>query len=156
MISLVGLPTDFSSGNMDMPAGLLPPRSHHFVYLTVIPSPAKIPLFSGMHMGGTISTPSPLCFALDGTNWHDSDAYQTETVDYRIGEKMVRKKLDPLHPGGILDDKTEDRMTQRKKAKVKKKKQNKIKNAGPMDLASFEGLLSDMFGDSIFLTQLGL
>jgi hypothetical protein len=107
-------------------------------------------------MGGTISTPSPLCFALDGTNWHDSDAYQTETVDYRKGEKMVRKKLDPLHPGGILDDKTEDRMTQRKKAKVKKKKQSKIKNAGPMDLASFEGLLSDMFGDSIFLTQLGL
>lgn len=39
-------------------------------------------------------------------------------------------------------------MTKRKKAKAKKKKSNKIKNAGAMDLASFEGLLSDMFGDS--------
>ncbi len=40
-------------------------------------------------------------------------------------------------------------MTKRKKkAKVKKKKSSKIKNAEPMDLASFEGLLSDMFGDS--------
>ena len=39
-------------------------------------------------------------------------------------------------------------MTKRKKGKVKKKKSSKIKNAEPMDLASFEGLLSDMFGDS--------
>jgi hypothetical protein len=42
----------------------------------------------------------------------------------------------------------EGKMTKRKKAKVKKKKSSKIKNAEPMDLASFEGLLSDMFGDS--------
>jgi tetratricopeptide (TPR) repeat protein len=39
-------------------------------------------------------------------------------------------------------------MTKRKKVKTKKKKSNKIKNAGAMDLASSEGLLSDMFGDS--------
>jgi len=31
---------------------------------------------------------------------------------------------------------------------VKKKKSNKIKDAGATDPASFEGLLSDMFGDS--------
>ncbi|MDI6764492.1 MAG: tetratricopeptide repeat protein [Thermodesulfobacteriota bacterium] len=39
-------------------------------------------------------------------------------------------------------------MTKRKKVKVKKKKSSKTKNTEPMDLASFEGLLSDMFGDS--------
>jgi tetratricopeptide (TPR) repeat protein len=41
----------------------------------------------------------------------------------------------------------EGRMSQRKKSRVKKKKSSKIKNAEPMDLASFEGMLSDMFGD---------
>ena len=39
-------------------------------------------------------------------------------------------------------------MIKRKKVKVKKKKSSKIKNAEPMDLSSFEGLLSDMLGDS--------
>jgi tetratricopeptide (TPR) repeat protein len=39
-------------------------------------------------------------------------------------------------------------MTKRKKSKVIKKKATKIKNAEPMDLAPFEGILSDMFGDS--------
>jgi hypothetical protein len=39
-------------------------------------------------------------------------------------------------------------MTRRKKLKVKKKKSTKIRNAEPMDLASFEGTLSNMFGDS--------
>lgn len=37
-------------------------------------------------------------------------------------------------------------MSNRKKAR--KKKSSQIKNSGPIDLASFEGLLSDMFGDS--------
>jgi tetratricopeptide (TPR) repeat protein len=39
-------------------------------------------------------------------------------------------------------------MAKRKKAKVKKKRARKTKNAEPMDLSSFEGMLSDMFGDS--------
>lgn len=39
-------------------------------------------------------------------------------------------------------------MSERKKAKTKKKKSTQIKNSGPIDLASFEGLLSDIFGDS--------
>jgi tetratricopeptide (TPR) repeat protein len=42
----------------------------------------------------------------------------------------------------------DDKMAKRKKAKVKKKRARKIKNAEPMNLASFEGMLSDMFGDS--------
>lgn len=40
-----------------------------------------------------------------------------------------------------------DRMSMKKKAKAKKKKFNQIKNSGPMDLTSFERMLSDMFGD---------
>ena len=39
-------------------------------------------------------------------------------------------------------------MSKRKKAKVKKRKSSKIENAEPLDLAPFEGMLSDMFGDS--------
>jgi len=39
-------------------------------------------------------------------------------------------------------------MSNRKKVKAKKKKSSKIKNAEPMDLASFEGMLSSMVGDS--------
>ncbi len=38
-------------------------------------------------------------------------------------------------------------MSKRKKSKVKKKKSTKIKNPEPTDLASFEGMLSNMFGD---------
>jgi tetratricopeptide (TPR) repeat protein len=38
-------------------------------------------------------------------------------------------------------------MSKKKKAKIKKKKSSKIKNTEPMNLASFEGMLSDMFGD---------
>jgi tetratricopeptide (TPR) repeat protein len=39
-------------------------------------------------------------------------------------------------------------MSKKKKAKIKKKKSSKIRKEGPVDLASFEGMLSDMFGDS--------
>lgn len=39
-------------------------------------------------------------------------------------------------------------MNKRKKAKIKKKISSKVKNTEPMDLASFEGMLSDRFGDS--------
>jgi tetratricopeptide (TPR) repeat protein len=39
-------------------------------------------------------------------------------------------------------------MSKKKKAKIKKKKSSKTRNEEPMDLASFEGMLSDMFGDA--------
>jgi len=39
-------------------------------------------------------------------------------------------------------------MSKKTKSKAKKKKSTPVKNSGPMDLASFEGLLSDVFGDS--------
>ena len=39
-------------------------------------------------------------------------------------------------------------MSKRKKAKPKKKKSSQKRNSGAIDLASFEGLLSGMFGDS--------
>ncbi len=39
-------------------------------------------------------------------------------------------------------------MSKKKKAKIKKKKSSKIRNEAPMDLASFEAMLSGMFTDS--------
>ena len=39
-------------------------------------------------------------------------------------------------------------MSKKNKAKAKKKKSTEIKNSGPIDLASLEGMLSDMSGDS--------
>jgi tetratricopeptide (TPR) repeat protein len=52
------------------------------------------------------------------------------------------------------DDKTEERMSKRKKPRVEKKKATKIKKAGPMDMTtlsnsfSIEGMVSDMFDES--------
>ena len=46
-------------------------------------------------------------------------------------------------------------MSKGKKSKAKKKKSTQIKTSGPMDLASFEGSLSDIFGDSDEETPLG-
>jgi hypothetical protein len=41
-------------------------------------------------------------------------------------------------------------MIRRKKSRVKKKKSTKIKNAEPMDLASFEEMLSREAGSGLF------